>query len=226
MINKLKIIRRTVLKAIERRLAPIRCSKLKNRNFTIIANNCWAGKVYQRYGLPYMTPTVGLYFWAEDYIRFISDLKYYMSLELSMIPATRSKHYDMLVNRNQLLVPIGKLDDIEIVFLHCKTEQEAIEKWERRKKRINWDNLYIKFSMMNCCKEEHLDLFKQVDCEAKVAFVNTEELTKKGGCFALVPGFESCEDIGNDTNHYADYIDINCFLNDKKVVARKTPKMK
>lgn len=226
MINKLKNIKRAILKAIERLLAPIRRSKLKNRNFTIIANNCWAGKVYQRYGLPYMTPTVGMFFWAEDYIRFISNLKYYMSLELSMIPSTQSKHYDMLVNRNQLPCPIGKLDDIEIVFLHYKTEEEAIEKWERRKKRINWDNLYIKFSMMNCCTEEHLDLYKEIDYEAKVAFVNTKELTQKGDCFAFVPGFESKEDIDNDTNHYADYIDIHCFLNNKQIVARKTPKMK
>ena len=145
-------------------------------------------------------------------MRFVSQLKYYMSLELSMIPATESKHYDMLVKRNQLPCPVGKLGDIEVVFLHYKTEEEAKEKWERRKKRINWDNLYIKFSMMNCCKMEHLTEFEALDCEAKVVFVNNRELTHMGDGFVYVPGYEDREDVGNDTNHYADYFDINHFF--------------
>lgn len=226
MINRLRKCKQALRKFIEKVLAPIRRSKLNSTNFTIISNNCWAGRVYQRYGLSYTSPTVGLFFWAEDYVRFISKLRYYMSLEISMIPATESKHYDMLVKRNQLPCPVGKLDDVEVVFLHYKTDKEAIEKWERRKKRINWDNLYIKFSMMNCCAEEHLDVFKDIDYEAKVVFVNNKELTKKGDCFVFVPGFEYSEDIDNDTNHYADYFDINYFLNNKKILVRKTPKMK
>ncbi len=226
MIKSLRKCKRAILEFVKKRLAPIRRSKLKTQDFTIIANNCWAGKVYQRYGLPYSTPTVGLFFWAEDYIRFVSRLKYYMSLELSMIPATESKHYDMLVKRNQLPCPVGKLDDIEVVFLHYKTEEEAREKWERRKSRINWDNLYIKFSMMNCCNMEHLNEFKNVDYEAKVVFVNNKELTSLGDCFVYVPGYESREDVGNDTNNYADYFDINYFLNNKKVLVRKTPMMR
>ena len=226
MIKELRKLKHSLIKKIDNMLIPLRSSHLNRLDFTIIANNCWAGKVYQRYGLPYNSPTVGLFFWAEDYVRFVSRLKYYMSLELSMIPATKSKHYDMLVKRNQLPCPVGKLGDIEVVFLHYKTEEEAKEKWERRKQRINWDNLYIKFSMMNCCKMEHLNEFKTLDYEAKVVFVNNKELTQMGNGFVYVPGYEDREDVGNDTNHYADYFDINCFLNDKKVVVRKTPLMK
>ena len=180
MINWLRKCKQNLRKFIEKILVPIRRSKLKSTDFTIISNNCWAGKVYQRYGLPYTSPTVGLFFWAEDYIKFVSKLKYYMSLEISMIPATESKHYDMLVKRNQLPCPVGKLDDIEVVFLHYKTEEEAKEKWDRRKKRINWNNLYIKFSMMNCCNEEHLNAFENIDHKAKVTFVNRKDLVKEG----------------------------------------------
>ena len=204
-------------------LAPIRRSNLNSKDFTIISNNCWAGKVYQRYGLPYSSPTVGLFFWAEDYIKFVSNLPYYMSLELSMIPPTESKHHDMLVTRNQLPCPIGKLDDVEIVFLHYKTEKDAIEKWERRKQRINWNNLYIKFSVMNCCTENHLELFKNLEYEAKVALVNKKDYVKDESRFIFVPGREFCEDIDNDTNKYSDYFDINYFLNNKQIKACKTP---
>lgn len=34
-------------------------NKLKNKDFTIISNNCWGGLTYEEYGLPKMSPTVG-----------------------------------------------------------------------------------------------------------------------------------------------------------------------
>ena len=51
---------------------------VKSRDFTIISNNCWAGRVYQYLDMPYLTPTAGLYFFAPDYIKFVSDLKKYL----------------------------------------------------------------------------------------------------------------------------------------------------
>ena len=43
--NKLKPIVYPIINFIPRR-------RLKNKNFTIICDNCWAGKVYQELGLP------------------------------------------------------------------------------------------------------------------------------------------------------------------------------
>lgn len=39
--------------------------------------------------------------------------------------------------------PVAKLDDVTIHFVHYKTEQEAREKWNRRKERVNYDNLFF-----------------------------------------------------------------------------------
>lgn len=39
--------------------------------------------------------------------------------------------------------PVAKLDDIVIHFNHYKTNQEAFDAWERRKKRININNAYV-----------------------------------------------------------------------------------
>lgn len=39
--------------------------------------------------------------------------------------------------------PIGYIDDIKIYFNHYHSHEEAVQKWEERKKRINWDNVYI-----------------------------------------------------------------------------------
>lgn len=51
--------------------ASVRRMKLNRADFTVISNNCWAGSVYRYFGLPYLSPTAGLYFFASDYIKFI-----------------------------------------------------------------------------------------------------------------------------------------------------------
>lgn len=56
-------------------LAKERQKKLLGKDFTIISNNCWGGMIYESYNLPKNSPTVGLFFFAEDYIRFLKDLK-------------------------------------------------------------------------------------------------------------------------------------------------------
>ena len=39
--------------------------------------------------------------------------------------------------------PVGRLDDIEIYFMHYETCKEAKELWNRRRQRINWGNIIV-----------------------------------------------------------------------------------
>ena len=70
-------LRLRVLKKIRLLFAKSRNKKLINKEFTIISNNCWGGMIYESYNLPKMSPTVGLFFMADDFIRFCSDIKRY-----------------------------------------------------------------------------------------------------------------------------------------------------
>lgn len=210
-----------MIKKIRHFLSPIRRSKINNSNFTIISNNCWGGKVYQRYGLSYQSPTVGLYFFASDYIKFVSNLSYYLSTEIEMIDSKQSKYFDVLKQRNQLNCPIGKLDDVEVVFLHYNTNDEAKTKWSRRAKRVNWDNIIVKFSMMNCYTEDLLDKFEEIPY-FKFIFVNDNDLSIGKDNIIFLEEYENCECIRDDTSHYSKYIDINSLLNDRTIVKRKT----
>ncbi|MFA6308366.1 MAG: DUF1919 domain-containing protein [Clostridia bacterium] len=145
----------------------------KNKDFSIICNNCWAGFVYQDYGLQYTSPTIGIYFYAEDYIKFLKDIKKYINMKLKFIKVTESKYYDYMVKNNlDLFMPIGVLDDIELIFLHYKDEEEAFMKWEKRKKRINWDKLIVKFNDQNLCTEELIREFDSLDFENKLCFTS------------------------------------------------------
>lgn len=184
---------------------------LKNKNFTIISKNCWGGRVYQRYGLQYTSPTVGLFFFADEYIKFLSNIKYYLSLELKFIPKSQSRYYEYYIEKDKYY-PIGVLDDIEIVFLHYKSEVEAREKWNRRKARINWDNLIVKFNDQNRATEENIREFDKLPFKNKLCFVahpvdgtdNTIVFTEFGN--------EKC--ITNDITSYKRYINIDKYLNE------------
>lgn len=147
-----------------------RFQKYKDRTFTIISNNCWGGTVYEYCGLNKLSPTVGSYFFAKDYLKFVSNLEYYLSCELRMITYKESKYKDILVLKGQQDVPVGVLDDIEIVFLHYKDPKVAEEKWNRRLSRVNWDNLVVKFSEMNLCEQDDLFYFDSLPYKNKIIF--------------------------------------------------------
>ena len=70
--------------------------------------------------------------------------------------------------------PIGKLGDVEIFFLHYKSEKEAAEKWARRVKRINWDRMLIKFNDQNGCTKKDLEDFLNLPYRNKVFFTSKD----------------------------------------------------
>ncbi|SDJ86139.1 DUF1919 domain-containing protein [Natronincola ferrireducens] len=194
-------------------LAVLRRRKLKNTNFTVISNNCWAGNVYRYFGLPYLTPTVGIYFWAQDYLRFVSNLRYYLSQNIEFIDYTESKYRREIIAKNQCHIPIGRLDDIEIVFLHYKDEEEARNKWTKRAKRVNFDNILIKFSEMNNCAHSDLASFDNLKFENKFMFVKNKDHSFKSGIY--LPNYDNWNNISNDTNKWNEHVDIFDLLNNR-----------
>lgn len=63
--------------------------------------------------------------------------------------------------------------DVSIKFIHYSTEMEARDSWERRKKRINWDNLYVIIYAREGIKESDYQRLKR--CNFKnIAIVGNE----------------------------------------------------
>lgn len=123
---------------------------ITNKSFTIISNDCWGGKVYEDLGYQYSTPTVGLFFKPADYLRFCQRLNYYINQEI------------VIVGYSDEGYPIGRLDDVQVFFQHYKSAEECVEKWTRRCKRINWDNIFLKFSDRDFATQEQLTCFDRL----------------------------------------------------------------
>lgn len=211
-----KNIRPRIVSFLDKHLTKIRRHAINNSDFSIICNNCWAGYVYRRFGLPYLTPTVGLYLFSDDFLKLCSNVKEYMEKPLAFISYTESKYKEILEEKKQTQVPLGRLGDIEIVFLHYHTQEEAAEKWQRRVKRINYDNLIFKFSQMNLCSNDHLKQFDALDARKKICFVSSECQTRiqSGIRFKSASGSGN---IINDTTEYARFINLRKMINSDRV---------
>lgn len=191
-------------------LGRVRVKKILDPDFTIISNNCWAGHVYRYFNLPYNSPTVGLYFFGDDYVRFVSNLKYYCEMDLEMINVEESHNYEKLLQQGNTFAPIGRLDDVEIVFLHSHSKEEAIEKWKRRCHRIFWNNIIIKFSEQNYATFENLRDVDNLPYKKKLIFTTRDYGLKSQVLFREYEGYAQ---IPDEITHFRRYVDLINFIN-------------
>jgi len=185
---------------------------IKNKDFTIISNNCWGGHVYQDLNLEYRSPFVGLYLHLPCYLKLLNNLEHYMDQELTFSDTSKYEKADR--KRKENYYPFGKLDDIELHMLHYSSEDEAYSKWNRRKERMNWDNLFYKISADN---DEYIDLLEEFD---KLKFPNKVCLSPYNlgtvQCNVQIPKFT----VRNEMSNYSKYFDFVTWLNEGKVNIR------
>jgi uncharacterized protein (DUF1919 family) len=121
--------------------------ELKNHNFTILSQICIGSIMYHDLGEPFLSPTINMLFEPDGFIKFMYNIKYYLSLDIKFIDS--KKEY-----------PIGLLDDIKIDFVHYNSEDEAMTKWNQRKERIQWDNIFV----IACDKDMSEDAINKFLC--------------------------------------------------------------
>lgn len=189
-----------------------RKSKLRNKDFTIISNNCWGGFVYQLFELKYNTPFIGLFLFAPDYIELLNNFNEVINNELIFIKANQSKYKNTLKEYGTYgKYPIGKLNnDIEIHFLHYNTEKEAITKWNERVRRINFDKLLVKFCDRDLCTDELIKEFNNLKFKNKICFTAKEY---DYDCTVKLDECEGMQYVEEEWQYYGKYVDIIKILN-------------
>ncbi len=140
---------------------------LKDKNFVIVSDNCWAGSVYQWLGRPYNSPFISIGFYGDCYIKLLSNFDYYMSLPLNFIKESKYKN-------RKITYPLAVLDDIELHFTHYETEEDAKTKWERRKTRMleetNKNNYIFKMCDAWYASEQNFKDFQKLQLKNKLSF--------------------------------------------------------
>lgn len=141
---------------------------LKNHNITIISQNCIGGIFYHDMNMKFLSPTINLHFQADDFIKFVKNIEVYLN--------------ERLVMRYGEFYPVGKLGDIEIYFNHYETCKDAFEKWNERKKRINFDNIIVIMTDRDGFNNYTMENFKEIKYK-KILFTGNKNYIYKDSVY-------------------------------------------
>lgn len=146
--------------------------------------------------MQYNTPTLGLYFWSEDYIEFLQHLEFYLKeAKLTFVEQSKYPIGNERRSKWKHWYPIGLLDKkVEIHFLHYYTEKEAAEKWYRRAARVNMDNLLVIGMEQNLCTEKDIYTFDRLPYKNKY-FFSTKNIQTKSNIF--ITEFAKMGEVGD-----------------------------
>lgn len=178
-----------------------RSDNLCTKDFSIISNNCFSGIVYQHFGLEYNTPTIGMYFYPDEYLKFVENFDFYRGLEFKVYKFDEypSRYKEEIVRDTKQKPLIGVVGDVEIVLLHYTDEKDAVDKWNRRMTRLS-NNLIFKFNDQNGCTDEHLTRFNRLHVDNKICFTSKHvdgvdcaiEIKKYNGLQSVKEDYYSC----------------------------------
>ncbi|WP_440444146.1 DUF1919 domain-containing protein [Phascolarctobacterium sp.] len=207
---KLKI-RNTYLKITSR----LRRKELKFNDFTVISNNCWGGILYESYNLPKNSLTVGMFFMAEEYIKFVSNLRHYtQDCVMTFVPPEQARHRDFYAKDKRFgTYPIARIDDVEIALLHYHSEAEAKAKWERRCERINWDRLLVKMNDQNSCEHIHAEKFMKLPIKNKLFMTVRKDFSDIPGITAFKSKNTECCGLFDEPFGASRKLNINNIIN-------------
>ncbi len=184
--------------------------KLRNHTFSIISSTCNGGVITSELGQQFRSPTINLWMKSGDFVKLISNFEHYMKLEIKE------------VENNFQSYPVGRLGDITINFMHYHTFDEAKDKWDQRKQRINYDNLFFMMAERDECTPDIIKQFDELPYKNKIIFTYNEYLEyesaicvkecSKDGEAAIMTDF-----VGLCGRKYDKYFDYVKWLNGEEI---------
>lgn len=125
-------------------LAPLRNRLLKNKDITVISNNCSDKLIYEAIGIPpkNRSPFSNNAMNHEDYLKLVKNVQYYIEQELEL----DSYEYKGITIDKSDVYPVGRLGDIKIHFAHSSEWEKIKGIWEKRKNNIYLDSMFWIFS--------------------------------------------------------------------------------
>lgn len=133
--------------------------KIPGGGISIISEHCFGGITYHDLDMEFNSPLINMFLLHNDFFRLVSNLKYYFSIPLEFKEMQEEKKY-----------PIGLLGDLSLYFNHYKTFEDAKRAWEKRVKRVNFDNILVQAPLYTY---EHVREFQKIPYR-KIGFSKVE----------------------------------------------------
>lgn len=136
--------------------------QLQRSKLSIFSVDCFGSYISNTLGLPFRSPFVNLFMDRQEFLKFLQHPHIYIEDE---------PLFDKLTGTSVECpngFPVLSLGNISLNMMHYPKVDESIAKWNERKKRINWYNLFI---VTNTDKIEILEQFDELPYGKKVCFV-------------------------------------------------------
>ena len=111
-----------------------------NPTLSVFSSNCVGCMMLNDLGVQFRSPFVNLFVDARDYLCYLSDPRRYNAMTFEPV-------------ETDLGYPVGRLGDLTFHFVHYRSFEEAVEAFRRRAERIDYDNLYVIFSLRKICQQ-------------------------------------------------------------------------
>lgn len=175
--------------------------KVKTNCPSVISHHCFAGYTYHSLGLRFKTPLINMFVPQLDMIeKLYLNLQYYIDQELKY----DRMEYEPNLKRDY---PVFELADIELHFNHYHDVAEAIQIWNRRKGRINFDNLIFELVIEN---DAGYQLFHKLPKGRRIGFSSQQYSDSD---IVYLPMWKEFSCLGTAANVVAAHTfpDINCI---------------
>ena len=153
-----------------------------NQSLSVFSSNCVGCLMLHDLGVAFRSPFVNLFVNAKDYIQYLRNPQKYN--EMTFVQVESDQPY-----------PVGMLGDLTFHFVHYKTFEEAVSAFERRVKRISYDNLFVIFSERDGCTYECLKEFDALPYKNKIVFTHLPYPDIQSSFY--IKGFEKEDCIGD-----------------------------
>ncbi len=136
--------------------------KLKSSDVTILSNYCLGGVLYKELGLKALSPTVDMFCAGKDYLKFLENYKFYLSIE--MVEYHCEEYVDGTFGYESFL-PKGSLEGVIWKFNHDTYIKKAIKRWNEKRKQVNFNNIA---ALMTIQSDEDAYAFEEIAIEKKL----------------------------------------------------------
>lgn len=142
--------------------------KLRENTPSIFSPSCWGGITYNSLGLQFKSPLINMSIEHDEFLELVNSLPEYMEYELIF----DSWGWEDVLKREY---PIMRCGDVRLHCNHYLTEEDARMAWERRKQRVNWDNIFV----MDFEEDQvYMHRFKDIPYKNKVLFTTFYDMSE------------------------------------------------
>lgn len=136
--------------------------QIKKRTPTIFSPMCWGGVTYHSLGLEFKTPFINMFLHEDDYMQFLESPESYIKMDI----VYDRMEWNRILEKNY---PVARCGDIELHFNHYSSFEIAKNDWDKRKKRIDWNNILV---MMFTEKIDTVKRFLEMSYDKKILFTS------------------------------------------------------